>query len=110
MNASSLPLSQAAPASLSVGLEGLTDGRTTAHPQQTKTPCEEQVYIKGARKANCEGEKLFIRLTGTESTFSRLGRERMDRAGEEQDSLTDGTFRLVYIVSVSVCLSVNRWG
>lgn len=58
VNASPLPLFQAAPGFLSVGRRA--DRRTDDIPPAEKTPCEEKVYKKGHTTQNREGENLFV--------------------------------------------------
>lgn len=86
LNASPLPLFQAAPGFFSVGRGGrATDGRTTAHQQEKRKHHVKKKYIKrDTEKQTCEeGEKLFIGLTGTGSACSKA-RQRANGRGAGQ--------------------------
>lgn len=106
VNATQLPLPQAAP-DFSLSVRRRADRRTDDSPPAEKKHHVKTKYIKrDARNTfvTVRTYSLVSPLPG--QRVYRLRRERMDRAGEEQDSLLNGTSSLsptVYIVS-----AVNR--
>lgn len=106
LNASQLPLVQAAPGFLSVD-GGLTNGLTTAH-QQEKHYVKKKVHKKGYGKGTCEGEgegegeNVFCRLTtapsgafcgSAESEWTELERSRTVSAAVRAHRLCDRSHR-----------------
>lgn len=106
LNASQLPLLQAAPDFLSVRRRA--DRRTDDSPPAEKKHHVKTKYIK----RDTQNAFVTVRTYSLVSSLPgqrvyRLCREWMDRAGEEQDSLLSGTSSLS--LRLTLCLPVNRW-